>query len=510
MAMGRRKRERQDALFIASEDLPRSDGHPFYQRLNALLEEAGFDDFVEEACRPHYREGGPGQPSIPPGVYFRMLMVGYFEGLSSQRGIGWRVRDSLSVRAFVGVALTERTPDHSSLTRIRDRLPMEVVDKVFAFALKLAADKKLLTARSVGVDSTMLEADAAMKSIVRREGGDDYRTYVRKLAAEADVDAGSDEAVRQFDRTRKKSCSNEDWESKTDPHARIAKMKDGRTHMAYKAEHAVALDSEFMLAARVLTTAAGDASTITDTLMSAQIHLDAAATLDPRPDSRQKTVAAIGRGLQIKETAADSGYHKLATIEELDSLGVRPYLPERRRPRRGRDDGRHHWSDRPPGQERAYRLNKARMKRAKAKALHRRRGEVVERSFAHVCNSGGARRTWLKGLDKINRRYVITATARNLGLIMLKLFGVGKPRSLQHSGGLDARGTDPHGPGGGQNKDRGGPDGAGIGQKADHGPLQRLRALLSPRLIPGVISKNTGAPRPREAPTVEATFKLAL
>jgi transposase len=242
MGLGRRKDERQSELFVPHDRLPRSEGHAFYRQLNKLLAEAGFDRFVEALCAPHYQPSGtPGRPSIPPGVYFRMLLVGYFEGIGSQRGIAWRCHDSLSLREFLGVPLTEDAPDHSSLTRVRDRLPLEVHAAAFQFVLKLADEKGLLKGKTVGVDSTTLEANAAMKSIVRKDTGDDWRCYVVGLmkeqgVVEADAEP-TDEEVRRFDKGRKnKKVSNEDWESPTDPDARIAKMKDGRTHLAYKAD----------------------------------------------------------------------------------------------------------------------------------------------------------------------------------------------------------------------------------------------------------------------------------
>src|SRR5271156_2049682 len=237
MAMGKRKR-RQESLFITADNLPRSDGHPFYQKLNALLAEADFDRWIEARCRPFYeQEEKRGKPSMPPGIYFRMLLVGYFEGIDSQRGIAWRCADSLSLRAFLGVPLDEPTPDHSTMSVTRRRLPPEVFDKVFQFVLAIAEEKRLLGGQTVGVDSTTLEANAAMKSIVRRDSGEDWRQYVTRLMREEGLvsaeETPNDKDLRRFDRRRKKTVSNEDWVSPTDPDARITKLKDGRTHLAY-------------------------------------------------------------------------------------------------------------------------------------------------------------------------------------------------------------------------------------------------------------------------------------
>jgi transposase len=317
MAMGKRKR-RQESLFIMADSLPRSDGHPFYQKLNALLAEANFDPWIEGCCRPFYeQEETRGQPSIPPGVYFRMLLVGYFEDISSQRGIAWRCADSLSLRAFLGVPLDKPTPDHSTMSVTRKRLSAEVFDEVFRFVLAIADEKRLLAGKTVGVDSTTLEANAAMKSIVRRDTGEDWRQYVTRLMhADGTIEADqepSDDELRRYDKKRKKTVSNDDWVSKTDPDARITKMKDGRTHLAYKAEHVVDLDSEILLAAEIRPADQADQHTLVDSVIEAKINLEAA-----------------GSDVEIEEVAADKGYHANATLELAADLGLRTYIPEPR------------------------------------------------------------------------------------------------------------------------------------------------------------------------------------
>jgi len=241
MAMGKRDTEQQQDLFITHDKLPRSPGHVFYQKVNGLLREAGFDRWVEALCEPHYAKG-KGRPSVPPGIYFRMLLVGYFEGINSQRGIAWRCSDSLSLRAFLGIPPGEESPDHSSLSYIRNRLPLAVHESVFVWFLALAREKKLLKGKTVAVDSTTLEANAAMKSIVRKDTGEDWNDYLARLMQEQglideDDERPSDEELRKFDKSRKnKKVSNDEWESPTDPDSRIARMKDSTTHLAYKAE----------------------------------------------------------------------------------------------------------------------------------------------------------------------------------------------------------------------------------------------------------------------------------
>jgi transposase len=426
MGMGKRKAERQQDLFVPADKL-QSAGHPFYRKLNRLLAEADFDAFVEAACRPHYKDAKVGRPSLAPGVYFRMLFVGDFEGIDSQRGLDWRCADSLALREFLGVPLGEATPDHSTLSVTRARLPQEVHDAVFEFVLKLASDKRLLDPKTIGVDSTTLEADAAMKSIVRRDTGEGYKEYVRKLAEEAGEDVDDDGALRRFDKKRKgKTCSNGEWVSPTDPEAEVTQMKDGRTHLAYKAEHAVDLESEFLVAARILPATAGDAETLADTVMTAQCHLDRAATLQAEPRSDEQAEAAAGAGSVIKEVVADSGYHKDQTLGLLADLGVRTYVVER--------DQERVWTDKPDERKRTTLANRRRVARKQGRRLQRRRSEVVERSFAHLCETGRARRTWLCGLANVQKRYPMHAAARNLSLAMRKLFKMGTPRSLQGAG----------------------------------------------------------------------------
>lgn len=412
MAMGKRK-QRQESLFIMAEELPQSDGHPFYQKLNALLAEADFDRWIEQRCAGFYEQDETrGQPSVAPGVYFRMLLVGYFEDLSSQRGIAWRCGDSLSLRAFLGVPLNKPTPDHSTMSVTRRRLAPEVFDEVFQFVLAIAARKKLLAGKRVGVDSTTLEANAAMKSIVRRDTGEEWRDYVTRLMQEEGLapagETPSDEELRRYDKKRKKTASNDDWVSKTDPEARIAKMKDGTTHLAYKAEHVVDLESEMLLAAEVYQADHGDTQTLVDSVLEAQTNL-----------------AEAGSEVRIEEVAADKGYHADATLELADDLAFRTYIPEPQR----KDD--RVWTDKPDAYRRAVVNNRRRMARAKGKRLQRLRSERVERSFAHLCETGGARRSWLRGLEDVTKRYRLAAAAHNLGRIMRMLFGVGKPRILQ-------------------------------------------------------------------------------
>lgn len=414
MAMGKREREQQQDLFITHDKLPRSPGHVFYRKLNQLLREGDFDAYVEELCKPYYA-GKQGRPSVPPGVYFRMLLVGYFEGLNSQRGIAWRCSDSLSLREFLGIPLGEDSPDHSSLSYIRQRLPLEVHNAVFIWVLALAESKKLLRGKTVAVDSTTLEANAAMKSIVRKETGEDWKEYLTRLMKEAGLIQDDDEPptaeeLQRFDKSRQdKKVSNAEWESPTDPDSRIARMKDGTTHLAYKAEHVVDLESEIILAAEVYHADHHDTTTLEDSLHQAQINQQEA-----------------GSEAQITEAVADKGYHSaegLATLRE--QTPYRTYIPEPHRPHGCT------WTDKPDEQRQAVLANRRRTRGARGRRLQRLRSERVERTFAHVCETGGARRNWLTGIEQVRKRYLLSAAAHNLSVLMRCLFKMGTPRGLQ-------------------------------------------------------------------------------
>jgi transposase len=416
MALGKRKSQRQEA-WIASTELPRSPGHPFYRKLNQLLADDGFDEWLEQLCRPYYHDT-QGRPSIPPGVYFRMILIGYFEGIASQRGIAWRCCDSRSLSEFLGFGPTEETPDHSSLSRLSVRLPQEIHVAVFQRVLAIAVARGLASGKTAGVDATTLEANAAMKSIVRRDTGEDWKAYLTRLMREAGaIDAEhepTDEDLRRFDKQRKdKKVSNDEWVSATDEDSRITKMKDGTTHLAYKAEHVVDLESELLLAVTVHGGDAADTDTLCDSVIEAQVNLQQA-----------------GSEVEIREVAADKGYHAAATIELCNDLNTRTYIPEPKRPHRAR------WTDKPAEFQRAVYGNRRRTRGVYGKQLQRRRSEIVERTFAHVCETGGARRCWLTGLMKVTKRYLLQAAARNLGLILRKLFGMGTPRGLQPEGEL--------------------------------------------------------------------------
>jgi transposase len=405
MALGKRKPQ-QNELFIPTAKLATGPGHPFYTKLNEVLAEAGFDEFVERLCAPYYKEGG--RPGIPPGVYFRMLFIGYFEGLDGQRGIAWRCADSLALRSFLGIGITEATPVHASMTIIRQRLPESVFDKVFVFVLSLLEDKGLLRGKAVAIDATTLEANAAMKSIVRKDSGEDWKQYLRGLAQAEGIEHPTEEDLRRLDRGRKdKKVSNEQWKSPTDSDSRIAKMKDGRTHLAYKAEHAVDLVSEAIVATTVTFADKSDPQSAPVTLSLAEANL-----------------VLAGSETEIAETVMDKGYHDNGLLAELAERGVRTYIPERRQKSRC-------WTDKPVEYEQAFRANRQRVRGNKGRQLNRWRSERCERTFAHVCETGGGRRAWVRGQTNVSKVHTLKCAAYNLGLLLRKVWGYCKPRNAK-------------------------------------------------------------------------------
>jgi transposase len=416
MAMGTRKQqEQQEEFWISAAELPRSAGHPFYERLNELLERAGFDRFVEERCRRFYA-AKMGRPSLAPGVYFRLLLIGYFEGLDSERGIAWRAADSLGLRRFLRIGLDEMAPDHSTISRTRRLIDVETHREVFTWALGAIAEKGLLKGKTLGIDATTLEANAALRSIVRRDSGESYQEFLTKLAKESGIATPTREDLARLDRKRKKrKTSNKEWKNPHDEDARIAKMKDGRTHLAHKAEHAVDLETGAVVAVTLQGADRGDTTTVKETFIEAAEQLEEVGK-EAAADERMNA-----QGLE--EVVADKGYHSGARLVDLREIGVRSYIPEPKRKRR-------HWQGK-AGERAAVYANRRRLRGERGKQLLRRRGERVERSFAHIYDTGGMRRTHLRGHRNILKRLLIHVAAFNLSLILRQEVGVGTPRRFQ-------------------------------------------------------------------------------
>jgi len=411
MALGRQT-ERQSELLLSWSELPRSQGHPFYDRLQEILLGAGFDCHVETLCRPHYSSVARGRKSLPPGRYFRMLLVGYFEGIDSERGIEWRCADSLSLREFLLLESRERVPDHSWLSRTRSRLPLEVHDEIFAWVLKRLAEQGLIKGERVGVDASTMEAHAALRAIVRREAGEGYREMLKRLAAESGIETPTADDLIRLDRKRPgKKLSNEDWESPTDSDARIARMKDGRTRLAYKPEHAVDLDTGAVLAAPVHHADRGDTKTLPETLEKTARTLH---SVDLAPHAEAPA-----------ELVADKGYHSRDGLKKLHDGPWKTRITEPTPPTGKGGILRWHGDDQARN---AVYGNRRRLLSGVAKAAFRLRAEIVERAFALTLDRGGMRRTWLRGRDNVQKRYLIHIAGYNLGLIMRLLTGSGTPR----------------------------------------------------------------------------------
>ena len=418
MSMGSREGGDQPPLWVTTSELARGEGHLFYRRLNELLGRHGFDPYVEKLVEEKKIFAETlGRPSIPPGTYMRMMFVGFFEGLSSERAIAWKCADSLSLREFLGYGLTQATPDHSTLSGLRRKFPEEVHREIFDWVLKVAQEEGLLKGRKVAIDATTLEANAAMRTIVRRADGASYQKFLKKLARAEGIKDPTPEDLGRMDRKRKgKKVSNKDWKSSSDPDAKITKMKDGTTHLAHKAEHAVDVISGVIVAAEIHPADSGDTATLPQTLTRAEASVERA-----NPEGC------------IQEVVADRGYHSGELVGDLHQRGYNTCIPERRQ------KGRRDWKrlSREVGEQearrrqRAFYRNRRRLKSAAGKALLRKRGETVERSFAHACETGGMRRLHLRGRANVLKRYQVHIAALNLGIVLRSLFGLGTPRGLQ-------------------------------------------------------------------------------
>ena len=411
MAMGKRGGEQED-LFVTHDQL-RAASHPYYKAVNKIFADKGFDKHAEEVCAKFYADD-VGRPGLAPGIYFRLLLLGYFEGIDSERGIAWRASDSLSLRDFLGIPASKRTPDHSTISKTRKRIDLEAHQAVFTWVLGVLDAAGLIKGKTIGVDGTTLEANAAMKSIVRRDDGRSYQEFLIDLAKSSGIDTPTQEDLARVDRKRKKKGSNDDWHNPHEPDAKITKMKDGRTHLAHKQEHAVDMDTGAVVAVTLQGATEGDTSTIEGTLEAAEQNLDQARQ-NAGDDSKMTD--------EPENVVGDKGYHSKAIILALTLAGWRTYVAEPRR-------GRQRWEGQKAERNAVY-ANRRRKDGAHGKTLMRLRGELIERSFAHTLETGGMRRTHLRHHENIAKRMLIHVAGFNLGLLMRKRFGVGKPRCLQ-------------------------------------------------------------------------------
>jgi Transposase DDE domain./Transposase domain (DUF772). len=422
MAMGTRKmRERQEDLWYGGE-LPTAPGHPFYKRLNEVLDNAKFDPFCETNCATFYHDK-LGRPSLPPGQYFRIMMIGFFEGLDSERGIAWRLADSLTLRQFLSIGLDEKTPDHVTISRTRRLIDAETHQRIFSWVLERLAQAGLIKGKTIGVDSTTLEGNAAMKSIVRRDTGESYMAYLKRLAEAEGIDAKDAAALLRMDRKRKKKTSNEDWKSPSDEEAEITKLKDGRTALAFKAENAVDMETGAIVAVTTHGGAAADTTTIKETVIEAAIAV--AELIAERTPEGEYEVHPDG----VQEVVADKGYHSNEVVLGLVEMEVRSYIAEP-------DRGPRNWNGKAAEQAAVY-GNRRRIRGDRGKGLQRKRGERIERNFAHQFDTGGLDRLYVRGKENVHKKFLIQAAACNLALLMRSTYGSGKPRAA-HDGVVDA------------------------------------------------------------------------
>lgn len=419
MAMGRSQQQPQQSLWIGAGDLPRSSGHPFYRKLNEILAENEFDVFVEDRCKKFYAKV-MGRPSIAPGMYFRLLLIGFFEGIDSERGIAWRASDSLALREFLGLELQDDPPDHSTISRTRRRIDLQTHNEVFTWVLTLLAKGELLRAKTFGIDGTTLEANAALRSIVRRDTGEGYEEFLTGLATSSGIETPTRADLSKIDKKRPKKGSNKEWVHPDDPEAKITKMKDGRTHLAHKAEHAVDMETGAVIAVTLHGGTESDTKTIGKTEEQARSVI-ADVMEDPEAAVQLSDKA-------LSEVVGDKGYHSNEVLKEHHAAGVRTYISEP-------DRGQRNWQGKPEEKEATY-ANRRRIRGARGRALLRRRGEILERSFAHCYETGGMRRLHLRGHENALKRVLVHVAAFNLSLLMRKLYSVGKPRVLQGLSGL--------------------------------------------------------------------------
>lgn len=405
----RGEKPQQEQFWIEAKALPAATASRFYERVNATLEKIGFAKEVWKICEPAYAKAARGgRPGIDPVVYLKMLMVGFFEDLPSERAIASRCADSFSIRGFLGYELTQATPDHSSLSVIRYRLSAEQFDAIHLILLRALRAHGLLAGSKLGIDSSVIEANASLRALEHRNTEQSYWDYVRGLAAAAGVNPDDAKAVRRFDKKRPgRKTSNKEWVNPNDPAAKMGRTKDGATDMIYKPEHVVDLESGAIVVAQVLPGDAADSQGTAERLLEA---VGALAEVDPKA-----SIEELG-----EEAAGDEGYFALAEIAELQRCGIRAVFADPHAGRRRKDA---------PAQDKRVLQRARRAVQSKSgKALLRRRGQHVERAFCHILDHGGLRRATLKGYANLSKRYLMGAMAFNLSLLLRTLFGLGTPK----------------------------------------------------------------------------------
>ena len=409
----KKEKAAQQEFWIAAQEIPKSPKSTFYSRLQETLDELGFETEVRSICAPFYNASGKGRPGIDPAVYVKMIMVGFFEDLPSERAIAARCADSIAIRAFLKYELAESTPDHSSFTVIRQRLGLEVYQQIFQFTLAALQKHGLLRGKNVGLDSSVIEANASLRALVNRNTEEAYWDYVKKLAVQAGIDPEDPAAVRKFDRQRPGKGSNQEWMNPHDPDAKIGPRKDGGTDMIYKPEIVVDLDTGAIVQAKVNPGDQADHQDMAAKIFEAQQTINAA---------RQQPTDA----LTIQTATADKGYYAVPELQALQAESIKTVIADPVQNRR---------SDKlQPEQQAAVRSAQRSVRSKRGKKLLARRGMHIERGFAHILDCGGMRRATLRGQQNLNKRFKLAAAVYNLSQLMRKLFGIGTPKQQEAFG----------------------------------------------------------------------------
>jgi len=412
-----KKKAAQPEFWIAADQVVPCAHTGFYTKLDDTLESFGFAAKVRTLCQPAYDKSGVGRPGIDPVVYLKMIMVGFFEDLPSERAIAARCADSLSIRTFLKYELHEKTPEHSSFTVIRQRLGLDVYQQIFTLTLQALREHGLLRGRNLGIDSSVIEANASLRALVHRNTEEQYWDYVKRLAAEQGIDPEDTAAVRRFDRHRPGKGSNKEWQNPHDPDAKIGRTKDGATDMIYKPEAVVDLDTGAVVQADVHPGDQADHKEVATRVLEAQ------QTINQACEQPLDTLTATS-------ITSDKGYYAVDQLQALQQEGIRTVISDPIDTRRV--------DKLEPQQQRAVRAARRSVKSKSGKELLRRRGMHIERSFAHILDCGGMRRTTLRGWENLNKRFKLAAAFYNLSQLMRKLFGFGTPKQL--AAALERRG----------------------------------------------------------------------
>jgi len=410
-----KKKAAQSEFWIPADQVVSSAKSGFYAKLEETLESFGFAAKVRALCAPAYDKSGVGRPGIDPVVYLKMVMVGFFEDLPSERAIAARCADSMSIRAFLKYELNEKTPEHSSFTVIRQRLGLEIYEGIFTLTLQVLREHGLLRGKNLGIDSSVIEANASLRALVHRNTEEQYWDYVKRLAAESGIDPEDAAAVRKFDRHRPGKGSNQEWVNPNDPDAKIGRTKDGATDMIYKPEAVVDLDTGAIVQAQVHAGDQADHKEMATRVLEAQQIINQAA--GEKLDT-----------LTVNTVTSDKGYYAVNELQALQQEDIRTVIADpidNRRLDKLETD-----------QKKAVQAARRSVKSKSGKDLLRRRGMHIERSFAHILDSGGMRRTTLRGWENLNKRFKLAAAFYNLSQLMRKLFGIGTPKQLAAGGRL--------------------------------------------------------------------------